>query len=313
MQFSKLYALAIAAIFLTSCGNDVSNADTTATDSVSAKHDYTALRTQVDSIAKTLDGKVAFAMMDLETGDTFSYNGREHMPMQSTYKFPLGLAVLDIIDKGKLSLDQKVLITKAEMSEETYSPIQQKYGEKQISIGLHEILYYTVAQSDNIGCDALFKLVGGPKSVDSFIQAHGFKGINIESTEAEMHRQWKKQYDNWTEPVEMVNILAAFYKGKILSAASTDTLRYMMERTTTGAARIKGLLPEGTVVAHKTGTGGTVDGFSRAVNDIGIVTLPNGRHIAMAVYICDVHGTGEACEAAIAQIARAAYDDAVKN
>lgn len=292
---------------LTSCGTDntkdgqVDTADT-------VMYDHATLRSNVDSIAKTIDGKVGFATMLLETGDTFSYNGTAHMPMQSTYKFPLALMVMDGVDKGLFTLEQKVHISKAEMPEETHSPIRDKYGARNLDVTLHEILDYTTAMSDNIGCDVMFRLVGGPQRVDSFVHAKGFKGINIISTEAELHEEWTRQYDNWTEPVEMVNILAAFYRQEIISKTATDTLRNMMERTTGGVDRIKGLLPQGTVVAHKTGTGGMADGLNRAVNDVGVITLPNGKHLALAIYVADAHAETPACEAVMAKMAKAAYD-----
>lgn len=56
-----------------------------------------------------------------------------------------------------------------------------------------------------------------------------------------------------------------------LSADSTALLKEIMERCETGETRLKGLLPKGTVIAHKTGTiGGTT-------NDVGVITLPHNK------------------------------------
>ena len=61
-----------------------------------------------------------------------------------------------------------------------------------------------------------------------------------------------------------------------------------MTETTTGPKRIKGLLPADAVVAHKTGTSPTnSEGLSPATNDVGIITLPNGKHIAIAIFVCN--------------------------
>jgi beta-lactamase class A len=81
-----------------------------------------------------------------------------------------------------------------------------------------------------------------------------------------------------------------------------------MIETKTGANRIKGHLPSGTVVAHKTGTSTTVRGVTAATNDIGIVRLPDGRHLAIAVFVADAKMDLAAREAIIARIARAAWD-----
>ena len=74
-----------------------------------------------------------------------------------------------------------------------------------------------------------------------------------------------------------------------------------------GQNRIKGLLPKGTVVAHKTGTGATVKGVTSATNDIGFITLPDGRQLAIAVFVSDTKADLKTREAVIAKIADAAW------
>jgi beta-lactamase class A len=106
----------------------------------------------------------------------------------------------------------------------------------------------------------------------------------------------------------MTALLKMFYTGKILTQPLTDTLTRMMTQTTTGPQRLKGLLPVGTVVAHKTGSSGTQGGITPATNDVGIITLPNGKHIIISVFICNAGGDDAAREGAIAKIARATYD-----
>jgi beta-lactamase class A len=108
----------------------------------------------------------------------------------------------------------------------------------------------------------------------------------------------------------MAALVARFYTGGIISKTATDTLRSMMERAQ--RERIKGHLPDGTIVAHKTGTSGMENGITTAVNDIGVVTLPNGNHLVLAVYVTEVSGDMEAGEEIIADVAKAAYDHAVK-
>ena len=81
-----------------------------------------------------------------------------------------------------------------------------------------------------------------------------------------------------------------------------------MTTTTTGPARIKGLLPASAVVAHKTGTSGTDHGFTYATNDIGLITLPDGRRIAIAVFVSDSTADRTVRERVIAEAARAAWD-----
>lgn len=86
------------------------------------------------------------------------------------------------------------------------------------------------------------------------------------------------------------------------------TLREKVRLSTGDAQRIKGLLPSGTSVAHKTGTNATRNGKTAATNDIGIVTPPGGRHLAIAVFVKDSSAAVAAREGAIAQAASAASD-----
>lgn len=87
-----------------------------------------------------------------------------------------------------------------------------------------------------------------------------------------------------------------------------------MKQTETGKNRLKGQLPKGTVVAHKTGWSGTnKDGITAAVNDIGIVFLPNGRHFFISVFVTESTEDGDANEKIIADIAKVTWDYFNKN
>jgi beta-lactamase class A len=241
----------------------------------------------------------------IETGDTLTVNGNRHFPMQSVYKFPLALAFLHQVDEGKLSLEQKIHISKSELLPNTWSPLRDKYPNGNVDLCLDEILIATVSQSDNNGCDILFRLVGGPKSVNEYIHSLGVKGIAIAAT----HREWSVQYSNWSTPSAHLQILKIFHGQAILSQQSTDFLRQIMVKTSTGPRRIKGLLPADAIVAHKTGSSGANDkGVSAATNDVGIVTLPDGRHLSMVVFVSDALAEEPILEGVIAEIAKAAWD-----
>jgi beta-lactamase class A len=254
-------------------------------------------------------GDIGVAIKHLERGDTVAYNGTKHFPMQSVYKFHLALAVMDQVDKGKLGFDKKVLIRKEDFIPNTWSPIADQYPQGNVALPIQDILFSTVAQSDNNGCDVLFKLVGGPKKVNDYIKKLGVTEISIQNTEGQMHQNPNLQYENWSTPNAAVQLLELFYKGKILSVGSQASLRDIMERTTTGPKRIKGLLPAGTVVAHKTGMGSknSVDMLT-AINDIGVVTLPDGTHFAIAFFISNTTESNEKLERLMAKISKTAYD-----
>lgn len=92
------------------------------------------------------------------------------------------------------------------------------------------------------------------------------------------------------------------------NAANTALLHKWMLETETGPKRLKGELPAGTPVFHKTGTSGATNGLAHATNDIGYVRLADGRHLAIAVFVSDSRAPMETREAVIAKIAKVIYD-----
>ncbi len=266
-------------------------------------------KTEIESIIRASKGTVGVAMMELGGGKAFVVNGNVRFPMQSVFKFPLAMAVLAEVDKGKFALNQKFLITKKDLSPDTWSPIRDKYPEGNVELTLAEILAYTVSQSDNSGCDFLFRLLGGPAKVHKYIRSLGVKEIAIATNEAEMQAAWDVQFINWCKPQAMLRLLEILYQGRKLSPASNAFLLQVMTETTTGPNRIKGLLPAETSVAHKTGTSGTNDkGVTAAVNDVGIITLPNGKKFALVVFVSNSTDDSKTSENIIARIAQAARD-----
>ena len=267
-----------------------------------------SLKNQIIEIAKQSRGIVGVSILGIETRDTLNYNGNSRLVMHSVMKFPIALTVLNLVDKGKYKLDQKMKVGKGDMHPNTWSPLRDKYPDG-AEITLSELLSYMVSQSDNNACDFLLKKLGGTQTVMDYLHGLGIKGINIVASEGDMAKAWEVQYTNWCKPTDVVHLLDLFYSGKVLSKSSNDFLYKFMTETTTGPKRLKGLLPADAVVAHKTGTSGTNDeGLTPAANDVGIITLPNGKHLAIAVFVCNSKADEAARDSVIAQIAKAAWD-----
>jgi beta-lactamase class A len=281
------------------------------TFSVSLLHaQKTDLLTQIEAIAPQSKGIVGVSILNIETGDTVNFNAHSRLVMHSVFKFPIAMTVLNLVDKGKYKLDQKIKLHKSDMAApKAYSPLRDKYPDG-TEMALSDILGYMVSQSDNTACDFLLKKIGGPQVVEDYVKSLGVKGIAIKASEADMASAWEVQYTNWGKPADLVQLLNILYHGKALSKTSNDFLLKIMTETTTGPHRIKGLLPKDAVVAHKTGTSGTNDaGLTPATNDIGIITLPNGKHLAIAIMVCNSKADEATREAIIAKIAKAAWDE----
>lgn len=267
------------------------------------------LKKRIEIIAGKHAAKIGFAVLDLQNGDTIGFNGKIRYPMQSVYKFHLALAVLKKVDEGKLKLDQQIFITPKDLLPNTWSPLRDKFPQGNVSIPLAEILSYTVSQSDNNGCDILFRLIGGPVQVNRFIHNIGITNVTIVATEEEMHLDDQIQFKNRSTPFSAVQLLKLFYDQKVLSKASADFLLDIMVKASSGPNKIKGLLPKGTTVAHKTGSSGAnAAGITAASNDIGIVTLPNGKHFAVAVFVSMTREGEQMTDSIIAECSRAAWD-----
>jgi hypothetical protein len=134
----------------------------------------------------------------------------------------------------------------------------------------------------------------------------GIEGITIRFSEREMTAG---KGDNTATPAAVVALLVRMARqGLGLLPTSAKVLDDLLLRVATGAKRIKGALPPGTPVAHKSGTSRTQDGKTDATNDVGLIALPNGSRIAIAVFVHDSPADERTREETIAKLARAAYD-----
>jgi beta-lactamase class A len=165
-----------------------------------------------------------------------------------------------------------------------------------------------VSLSDNAAADVVLRTIGGPTVVDAFFEASG--GFHLEDNEAGLHRDRTAQYRNWWEPAAAVALLRRLDERSPLTPAHTELLLGWMQDSPTASRRIGAELPAGAVVRHKSGTSFTERGLTAATNDIGLITLPDGRRLAIAIFVTDSKADEATRERVIARIARAAYDAA---
>jgi beta-lactamase class A len=270
------------------------------------------LRKKIEQIVSNKNAVVGVSIIGNEGKDTLSLHGDRRFPMQSVFKFHIALAVLSEIDKGKLSLDQKIEISKDELlPEDFWSPLRDE-NPNGGNFTIEKLIQYSVSHSDNTACDILIRLIGTPKTVEEHIKKSGIGDIQITFNEEEMQAKWENMFQNWTTPKAASATLELFYENKnnLLSKTSYDFFWKTNKEMTTGKKRIKGLLPEETIVAHKTGWSGTnkETGITAAVNNIGIVFLPNGKYFVISVFVSESKENFETNEKIIADIAKATYD-----
>ena len=265
------------------------------------------LESRIRAIAEAASGRVGAAVMLVETGQTAAWRGGDRFPMQSVYKLPIAMAVLHEAESGKLDLRERIRVTKADLApREIASPLREAHPEGG-EFDFSELLRAMIVESDGTASDLLLRRVS-PERVTRYLRECGIDEIDVATTEREMASDPQVQYRNGATPRAAVGLLAALAAGRCLGAEGRQRLLGWMEESVPGPRRIKGLLPAGTRVAHKTGTSQTVSGLTFATNDIGLATLPDGRRVAVAVFVAESKAPLEVREQVIARIARAAWD-----
>ncbi|MBP6397341.1 MAG: class A beta-lactamase, subclass A2 [Saprospiraceae bacterium] len=270
------------------------------------------LRNKIQEIVSGKRALVGVSIIGPDGKDTLSIHGDKPFPMQSVFKFHIALAVLAEVDRGRFFLDQQIRVDKEELLPPVFwSPLRDENPNGGI-FTLAKLIQYSVSHSDNTACDVLIKLLGTPKTVEAYFKNNNIRDIQITYNEEDMQAKWENMFQNWTTPKAASETIKLFYENKnnLLSKESYNFFWKTNIETTTGNNRIKGRLPEGTIVAHKTGWSGThkETGITSAVNNIGIVFMPNGQNFIISVFVTESMENFDTNERIIADIAKAVYD-----
>ena len=269
------------------------------------------LKKQIEQILADKKAVVGISISGENGNDTLSINGNMHCPTQSAYKMHIGLAMLDKIDRGEFSFDQKIKISKDDLPVNAYwNPLGTDFPDGG-DLTLAQLIQYCISHSDNTACDTLIGMVGSPKYVESFFKKNNIQDLQFAYNERTMQSKWENMFQNWITPNAAVQTLRLFYENKngLLSPSSYNFFWQTMKETSTGVKRLKGLLPEGTVVAHKTGSSGTNEaGLTAATNDWGVVFLPNGHYFIISVLVTNSYESDETNERIIAEVCKVAYN-----
>ena len=232
-------------------------------------------------------------------------NQNERFAMHSVMKFPQALYVADYLSRKGLALDDTIVVDKADLMQDTWSPMLKRFeGKKALSYA--ELLELSLGQSDNNACELLFKLCGKPKAVEKYMRRLGFHDINIRMTEEQMHKNPAKAIENSSTPAEMVRLFEWFYYHKDDNQYLTFIWKAMAD-CSTGQKRIPAAIPADARIVHKTGTGFPSAEGLQDMNDAGIILMPNGSYAIIAVFT-----TNSSSEAVIANITRQLLDTIIK-
>lgn len=266
------------------------------------------LTEKIEEILKDKRANIGVSIIESNNKKVVDIKGDDFFPMLSTVKFPIALTILNKVQKKELSLNQKIFIKKEELLDDptNWSPFKEKYPNGNLEITLEEALSWMVSHSDNNLTDILLRLIGGPETVQNFINS---KNFIIKNDEEDMHKDWESQFINNITPNEATKLLSKFNKGKILDKTTTKWLYNAMLNNKSGGNRLKGKLPKNIKIAHRTGTSFTNDkGITGAINDMGIIELPNKKKIIICVLVNDTYESFKKSEEIIADIAKVTYE-----
>ncbi|MCX6597142.1 MAG: class A beta-lactamase [Acidobacteria bacterium] len=291
-------------------------------------------------VGKVPGGQAGVTVVHIESGRRVSFNGGAAFPMASTFKVPVAIQLLTLVDEGKERLDRMVEFGPTDLSPGS-GIISNLFSKPGAAMSLRNLVELMLLISDNSATDMLVREVGGPQAINARLAKLDIAGIRIDDdcmqliagyrgfalskrvTEAEFRQSFAAVTPaaqtaaletfladprNTAQPQAMAALLDRLYRGQLLSPASTALLLDILARCQTGDARVKGILPAGTTVGHKTGSMGGATGAT-VTNDVGIMTLPNGAgHLAIAAFVKGTPAPLADRERVVAEFARAAHD-----
>lgn len=289
---------------------------------------------RLEQVSQGLAGRIGVAAQLIGGADVVTLNGDSTFVMASTFKVAVAAALLHRVDKGEIQLNQRVDIP-SDMFVSGGGVISNTFVHPGISLSVANLIEVMITESDNTATDICLRLAGGPAAVTARLRELGIQGQRIDRYVVEGIRDFYRlsepgtkavvaeatlkdpnfalspvepslEFENdprdHTTPQAMLELLLAIDSGAAVSAEGRAFLLGAMSRTRTAPARIKGMLPRGTPVAHKSGSIGGV------ANDVGYVTLPDGRRFAIAVFTSESTTPLADRDRAIAEVSRTLYD-----
>ncbi len=295
------------------------------------------LRGEIARLEKISGGTVGVGIIHLESGRELMFNDEHSFPMASSYKIPIAVQLLKRVEAGEMRLDSLVNLTLKDVHPGS-GTISRLLNDPGVALSALNLMELMMLISDNSATDLCMRLAGGPDDINNMMKKNGVEGITVDrptvvlianylgiemSADETMSMEefdeavdaisredrekamaaFSKDPRDQSTPQAMAKLLQLIWEGKLLNKKNTELLLDIMYRCETGDARLKGMLPPNTRVAHKTGTiGGTT-------NDVGIINLPgDSGHVITVVFVKESELSVSQREQAIAHIARAVYD-----
>jgi Beta-lactamase class A len=265
--------------------------------SVASADQHNSLIKTVKKVADDLEARVGFAAYDLESGQRWEYHADQHFAMSSTFKTLACAALLHWVDTGQANLATKVNVSESDLV--TYSPITETYAGGE-AMSLSDLCEATLTTSDNTAANLVLRELGGPEAVTSFARHLGDDVTRLDRWETELNEALPGDNRDTTTPNAMVRNLQALLLGDALSEQSKEQLRAWLEGNQVADGLFRAAVPEGWVVADRTGAGGF---GSRSIT--AVIWPPERQPIVVALYLTQTDASFAERNAAIAEIGEA--------
>jgi len=219
--------------------------------------------------------KVGIYLKDLKTKKTWEYNADRLFRSASLIKLPIMIAVMDAVERGKISLDTELVITNRERMDGSGS---LKWARDGTRLSVLEIVYRMVTESDNTATRLLIDRFGVDYFKSYFKQIGlAYTNITLEGMDLTSGRVVK---ENYTTPREMGYLLEKIYNKEAVSKNMSEMMLDILKRNKSHS-RIRKGVPLTWEVGHKTGL------LRKSCSDVGIIFSPKGDYI-IAVLLDDV-------------------------
>ena len=272
----------------------------------------------IQALGTGFKGEVGISVRDIDEGWVVAWEGDSPRPQQSVSKFWVAIAVMDAVDRDRLSLNDPVTVTRSDLTL-FHQPIRARIGKDGYRTTIGELLRGAMTRSDNTCNDVLLWRVGGPAGINRMLGEKGIAGVKFGPGERQLQArtaglEWRPEWaGGWgflqaraamtyeardkalrrylADPLDAASAngvtlgLSLLAQGKLVSPRSTTSLLTLMRSSKTGPLRLKSGLRPGWTLAHKTGTGQDLGNLSTGYNDVGLLVAPDGHRYAVAVMI----------------------------
>lgn len=247
----------------------------------------------VHDVDRDLDGVLGVAIEDLISGRTLFSLPDEVFPQASAIKVCLLAELYHQAQQGKLKLTDTYVVQKPDLVPD--SDIMNGLTPDVSRITLRDLATMMIAVSDNSAANVLIARVG-MENVNALMDSLGLTHTRLRRKMMDL-KAASEGRENVSTPREMMTLLDALYRGKVLNKEMTDDFFLML--STHKITAMRRYLPEGLRVANKDGE---LEGVR---NDSGVVLVQNRPYVlcVMTTYLRHERDGEEA----ISKISLAAY------